>query len=76
MRQLRIPDNCGRHLRSELPSQLTQFSQKMQADTELSEESGILSKTVKSRQIQVRADVIGHPFSPDLVRDWIIEPNI
>jgi hypothetical protein len=52
MRQLRVPDNCGRHLRSELPSQLTQFSQKMQGDTELSEESGILSKTVKSRQIQ------------------------
>ena len=31
---------------------MTQFSQKMQGDTELSEESGILSKTVKSRQIQ------------------------
>jgi hypothetical protein len=62
MRQLRVPDSCGRHLRSELPSQLTQFSQKMQGDTEFSEESGTLSKTVKSRQIQVRADVIGHPF--------------
>jgi hypothetical protein len=43
---------------------------------ELSEKSGTPSNSVKSRQIQVRANVIGHPFSPDLVRDWIIDLNI
>ena len=35
------------------------FSQNTEGDSEFGEKSGTPSKSVKSRQIQVRADVIG-----------------